>query len=236
LPMANATIPWVWWTWYVPPSNASNTFVLGNAYSWCNWKLPCYNQFTTTYNWSSCAVWCVPTAYATLFWYYDRKWTFPNLIAWTASTLNSTDIQTLMSTLWQSYMSTICSWAEWLTSTTNWMNWGVNYAKSKWYANTIWTAFTTNIFSNIKTEINASRPVILWNWSHAMVWYWYYSTTDTSKQIIRVNLWYWPLYNVTNAWWTVYYWSSIDYNVSSLYYNSSTQPWISTLVKIIVSN
>ncbi|MFA5917297.1 MAG: hypothetical protein WC850_03645 [Candidatus Gracilibacteria bacterium] len=236
LPMANATIPGVGGTGYVPPSNASNTFVLGNAYSGCNGKLPCYNQFTTTYNGSSCAVGCVPTAYATLFGYYDRKGTFPNLIAGTASTLNSTDIQTLMSTLGQSYMSTICSGAEGLTSTTNGMNGGVNYAKSKGYANTIGTAFTTNIFSNIKTEINASRPVILGNGSHAMVGYGYYSTTDTSKQIIRVNLGYGPLYNVTNAGGTVYYGSSIDYNVSSLYYNSSTQPGISTLVKIIVSN
>jgi hypothetical protein len=70
-----------------------------------------------------------------------------------------------------------------------------------------------------------------------MVAFWYYNDTTNTKQIVRVNLWYWELYNVTTYWWTTpYYGSSIDYNISSLYYNKSIQPWINALVKIIISN
>jgi len=237
LPFANAgTVPWDWWTWYIPPSNVSNTFVAWDVYSGCNWKLPCYKQILgVNYNWSNCAVWCVPTAYTILFWYYDRKWNFPNLISWIASTTWSSVEDNVMIDLWKNYMLTSCSWAVWLTTVNNWMSWAILYAKSKWYTNTIWTPYTSNIFANIKTEINAWRPVILWNWIHAIVWYWYYNTTNTTKQIIRVNLWYWALYNVTDSWWWIHYWSNIDYNINSLYYNSSTQPWINSMVRIIIS-
>lgn len=233
---ANATVPWIWWTWYILPSNASNTFVSWSAYSWCNWKLPCYQQIlNVNYNWSNCAVWCVPTAYTILFWYYDRKWTFPDLISWVASTTWSSVEDNVMIDLWKNYMSTACDWIEWKTSVWNWMNGWINYAKSKWYTTSTWTLVGSHIFYQAKLEINAWRPVILWNWNHAMVWYWYYNTTDTTKQIIRVNLWYWALYNVINSVWTKYYWTSIDYNINSLYYNSNIQPWINSLVKIIIS-
>ncbi|NDK07811.1 hypothetical protein EOM39_01025 [Candidatus Gracilibacteria bacterium] len=222
---------------YIAPSNASNTFVSGLNYSGCNGKTPCYDQVRdVNYNGQTCAVGCVPTAYAIVFGYYDRKGTFPNLITGTAPNTRNTTIDNLEKLLGQSYMSTVCDGDEGKTYETNGMSGAISYAKSKGYVNTIGTRFTTNLFSNIKTEINASRPVILGNGSHAMVGYGYYNTTDTSKQIIRLNLGYGPLYYVANAGGTIYYGSSIDFNINSLYYNKSTQPGISSLVKMIISN
>lgn len=228
---------WNWWTWYIPPAYASNRFVVWNYYSGCSWKTPCYAQFPTTYNNTNCNVWCMWTAYAILFWYYDRKWIFPNLVSWTAPNVNDTTIINLISDLWHNYMWTICNNWAWRTSVNNWRIGWVNYAKNKWYTNTVWTSFNSNIFTNIKSEIELNRPVILWNWDHAMVWFWYYnSTINPNYQIVRVNLWWWWNYNMTDVNWNIYFWSNIDYNLGSLYYNWTNQPWINTLTKIVISN
>jgi len=70
-----------------------------------------------------------------------------------------------------------------------------------------------------------------------MVWFGYYNTTDTTKQIIRVNLGAGSLYNVTTSTTstTPYYGSNIDYNINALYYSFKNQPWITSLVRLIIS-
>jgi hypothetical protein len=50
-----------------------------------------------------------------IYWYYDRNWTYPDLITWTAPNVNSSTIESLIKNLWQNYMSTYCSAGVWLT-------------------------------------------------------------------------------------------------------------------------
>lgn len=235
LPLANAAwVLWNWWTWYVAPSNASNTFVPWVNYSWCNWKLPCYEQFQTTYNWQTCDVWCVPTAFAMIYWYYDRNWTYPDLITWTAPNVNSSTIESLIKNLWQNYMSTYCSAGVWLTSIGSWMLW-IQYAKNLGYTKSSATYCNTNLFSTIKSEINAWRPIIANVTWHALVRFWYFNTTDSTKQIIRVNLWWWAYYNMTDSSGNPYFWSNIDYNINSLYFWWTNRWGITSLIKILIS-
>jgi len=229
------------WDGYVLPTYASNKFVPWNNYTWCNWKIPCYKQFSTSYNWQNCLVWCVPTAYAMIYWYYDRKWDFPNLIPWTAPTLNdenqNTTINNVIKEIW-SYSQVKCNWNDWVTSTNSWTL-SIQYAVNKWYikssATPIWSTDLTYLFNNIKSEINYGRPLIWWDWTHAMVIYWYYNTTNTNLKIIRVNLWGWPLYILKTSVWNKYYGSSIDYNINSIYYNYTNHE-LKTIVKVIISN
>lgn len=228
----------VWVMDYLPPSYASNTFVPWLSYSWCSWKVPCYEQFPTTYNWQTCLVWCVPTAYAMIYGYYDRKGQFPNLISGTVPTVNNTTIQNLAIDLWKNYMWTYCNWNIWVTSTSNWTL-SIQYAKNKWYINStataIWSTNLNILFNSIKSEINSGRPLVWWDWNHAMVIYWYYMTADSSIKIIRVNLWLGNSYVLWSASWLYYRTTAIDYNLNSIYYESPARS-LNSIVKILISN
>lgn len=230
LPLANATL-----TGYIPPT-ASNIIISWSEYWTCKWKLPCYSQFNTTYNWVICAVWCVPSAYWMIYWYYDRNGTYPNLIAWTASTTNDSTTNTMLKSLW-TYLLTTCSWSEWLTSSTNLIKW-IQYAKDKWYANSsalkvTWTV--SNLFSAIKSSIDLNRPIMANTTTHAMVAYWYNSASW--NPIIRLNLWWWQtMYQYWTDWITKYYYSSIDFNMNWLYYDNADKWRITSLVRVTISN
>jgi len=114
------------------------------------------------------------------------------------------------------------------------MNWAVQYAKDRWYLGTTAkriTAPSDLLFNPIKSEINNSRPVVLSNWSHAFVWFWYYyGSENVNYKVIRVNLW--VNLNYTE-WW--YYWTNIDYNVDSIYYNW-TWSELKKVFKFVISN
>lgn len=237
LPLANATtISWTTLTWYVAPT-ASNIFVSWNEYwTTCKWKLPCYNQFDSTYNWSNCKVWCVPTAYWIIYWYYDRNWTYPDLVTWTASTLNDTISNTMIRKLWD-YLLTTCSWSAWWTNSSNLTKW-IQYARDKWYANSYamyyWTANNVSqLFNVIKTEVNGNRPIMANTSWHAMVAFWYNSTSW--NPIIRLNLWWGWISQIIWTNWLPYNYSEIDYNMNWLYFKWVDNKAITSLVKINIS-
>lgn len=226
--------------WYNAPAT-SNYFITWSTYSGCNWKLPCYQQFNTTYNWVTCAVWCVPVAYSMIYWYYDRNLTYPDLLSWTtAPTWNNTDVMNnMMKILWTNYLSTTCSWAIGNTKLHNAWNW-IQFAIDKWYSKSTsltasWTT-TSNLFhNNIKPEINAWRPIIVNTTTHSFVAFWYYNTTLVNTKIIRVNLWFWPSYPITSDSWTMYYGSNIDYNIDSIFFPNVNQWAIHSVIKVIIS-
>jgi hypothetical protein len=169
-----------------------------------------------------------------IYWYYDRNWTYPDLITWTAPNVNSSTIESLIKNLWQNYMSTYCSAGVWLTSIGSWMLW-IQYAKNLGYTKSSATYCNTNLFSTIKSEINAWRPIIANVTWHALVRFWYFNTTDSTKQIIRVNLWWWAYYNMTDSSGNPYFWSNIDYNINSLYFWWTNRWGITSLIKILIS-
>ena len=110
-----------------------------------------------------------------------------------------------------------------------------NNAINQWYAGTTsyysWNANSTTIFNNVKTEVNASRPIIIhmnsdtWTEWHAAV-AWGYKSTWTVK-IVRLNMWWW---NITLNW-TTYKSSSIDQNLDAIFYNNNSNhaaQWFTT--------
>jgi len=146
--------------------------------------------------------------------------------------------------IWWKYYEQItylrqCSWAIWNTKLHNAWNW-IKFAIDKWYTKSTssvvsWTT-TSNLFhNNIKTEINAWRPVIVNTTKHSFVTFGYYNTSLINTKIIRVNLWFWPSYPITSDSWTVYYWSNIDYNIDSIFFPNTNQWSIDSIIKVIIS-
>jgi hypothetical protein len=227
---------------YTPPAYSSNVFVPGShIYSWldydCWWLVPCYNQYITYYNWERCAVWCVPVAWTMIYWYYDRKWQFPNLIPWTASDINNTTIRTIIKDIWENYVNTKCNdnwWLTWDTSLTDALNW-INYAINKWYTNSTVTKLSsknlTYLFNNIKNEIDNWRPIIVNTSSHSMVAFWYYSWW---VNIVRINVWYWEDGTIYD-WTYNYYLSNMEYNINSIDYWLDIKP-LKSLIKVNIVN
>jgi hypothetical protein len=199
----------------------SNTFIpwAGASSTICSWITPCYKQFSTTYNWATCWVWCGPVAWWIIMWYYDRNWK-SNLILWNASITNDTTVNVMIREIWTAMLTSCSNW-EWSTYRTNIKN-AVDYAIGKGYtgstSNYSWIVSTLTIFSKVKTEISNWKPIIIHaNWSawHFMVWFWYKSTNWTDK-IVRLNMW-WGNGLIDN----LYPKSDIDQNLDSIYY----MPW-----------
>ncbi len=212
----------------------SDVFVNWNYYSWCYGKIPCYSQFETTYNWGTCQVWCVPVAYAMVYWYYDRKWDFPNLFPWVAWNYNDNISEIVIEYLWKINLWTYCKWSWWATKPSNLKNW-INYAISRWYDNSysdlkIWNL--SYLFNILKYEINNSRPIIANTESHSMVAFWYYNTNNSDTKIIRLNLWFGNSYQVDSG----IFWINVDYNMDSIFYNWENKWWIESLIKVVISN
>lgn len=218
--------------WWYTPITASDIFVSWSSTTNCKSKIPCYVQYSTTYNNKPASSWCTPTAVAMIYGYYDRQWTFSNLVPWTAvdvttKTSMNTDVKSMIDSL-RTYMGTYYKLNndntkyEWATSTTNHTLW-IKYAINKWYKNSVakfisWNSST--LFSTIKTEIDAGRPIMLNTDNHSIVAYWYNSTITTAN-IVRVNLW-WG--SSSTMIWTdnkTYYTSNIDYNMNYIYYNKA---------------
>lgn len=223
-----------WWNWYTSPWT-SDKFITWNSASNCWSRIPCYNQYTTTYNWSSCYVWCTPVAFWMIYWYYDRLWgTYANLISWTANSINDTTVNTMIKAVWTK-LSTYCSWNEWATNSTNYTS-AINYAKDKWYNNSVAINYTwtpSSLFTTIKSEINSNRPIVIhlrsldWTKGHSVVWYWYKTTGSLS--IVRINMGWW--YTLI-PWTTSYYYSNVDYDISSMYYNGRAGNYANRLTTI----
>lgn len=230
-------------TWYNPPANSSNVFIPW-LYAYpndnCWWKVPCYWQFETTYDWENCAVWCWPVAWWMIYWYYDRNWYFPDLMPWwSAPTINDTEVENtpinnIIKFIGDYYVSTKCNsewnWA-WSTSLGNFLNW-IDYAIDRWYtsssANLTYNDNTSILFNVIKYEIYNWRPIVVNTKKHIMVAFWYY---DWWQKIVRINLWYWNNHKFNNN----YYSSNIDYNIDSIYYNWSSKP-LKSVVRVNISN
>lgn len=218
---------------------SSNKFIPWNEYSWCKWKVPCYQQFSTKYNWVTCAVGCIPLAYGMIYWYYDRIWLYPDLLKETvAPTLNNSSVNDMVTEL-GIYLKTSCTedWV-WVTKGSVSDKW-IEYAKNKWYSWSVaerisWTTY--ELFHNhIKSEINNWRPVIVNTKTHWFVAYGYLNTNLVNTKIIRVNLWVWPDYKI-NGLNKSYYWSSIDYDMDSIFYDNQNKWWIINVVKVKIMN
>lgn len=213
---------------YVAPA-PSNKFV-GGPQSWtnCTGAVPCYKQFSAIYNKKNCDIGCVPTALAIIYGYHDRNGK-PNLIPWTAPLTNNTTIDLLTKTLGD-MMETFCENGVWLTYWTK-SPLGIEYAKDKGYTNStssyLFDISTSTIFNKVKNEIDANRPIMLFNNEHAMVGFGYNSTSWLP--IVRVNLWWWGTYKVDGYFWQ-YYASNIDYNINSIWYDGehSVIKWYTT--------
>lgn len=213
LPMSYADTEIPNTSWYIAPS-ASNIFLPGWMSSTiCSWATPCYKQ----YDIGNCKSWCWPTAISIVYGYYDRNWKW-DLLPWTAWLVNDFNITTMNNSI-RTMVSTNCWWS---TNVNN-MPLAIQYAKDKWYTNSTSNYYLnksiSNIFSKVKTEINAWRPIIIANDNHAMVAFWYNSNVNN---IVRVNLW-WGGSSVINWNWVTYQTSNIDYNINSMYYNWSSQ-------------
>ena len=231
LNIANAsyTNPWV-----------SNVFIpwwISSAE--CSWATPCYNQPSVNYNWTICSAWCSPTAVWIVFWYYDRNW-YPNLLSTTAPLTNDYFVDSMIKSIWDTIW-TYCDWDSWNSYKQNVYK-AKQYAINKWYTNTTssysWLISISSIFSNVKTEINAWRPIIIHvinnstNVWHAIVWFWYRNSTTT--KVVRVNLW-WGWTSVIDSW-SSYYTSNIDQNLDSIYYKWDNNKSAVAVTKFKISN
>lgn len=241
LNFANADLPW-WTNWTYTSPWTSDIKVPGSNTTDCTSRTPCYQQFQTTYGSLSCSSWCAPTAVAILFWYYDRNW-LSNLVSWTAPTteiMNTTSKWLVTSVAWKIW--TYCKWTEWATNITNIPN-AKQYAIDKWYLNTtssFISGTTATLFTEIKSEINLWRPVISniiyqKDWTqrwHTTVVYWYKSSPSNSN-IVLMNMWWW-VYKVD--WLNTYTYSSINQNLSSVYYFWSYNKPVTSIVKFNIKN
>ncbi len=243
LPFANAEID-LWATWYVSPWS-SDTYISWSSTVNCWSRIPCYNQYTSIYNNKTARSWCSPTAMAMIYWYYDRQWPYTNLITWTATWASSNPasfdptIKSVINSLRTYMLATyVLDWTIYESSvtSTNFPKW-IQYAKDKWYSSasaTYTTWLVSTLFSKIKTEIDANRPIVIhlrsldWKKGHSVVWYWYKTWTTP---IVRINMG-WGYNKI--ALWSSYYSSNIDYNISSMYYNKRAwnyADWV-TVIKI----
>ncbi len=205
----------------------------------CVWATPCYDQFTTSYNWETCDVWCWPVAAAIVLGYYNNNW-FPNLIAWGTHNTNKNNyfVNNMIKELWI-LMKTWCNENIWVTKSSMYPILA-NYAKNKWYSllssNLYFNLTTTEVFNRVKSEINSWRPIIInveasnWEIWHSVVWFGYKSTWNA--RIVRVNLWYWW----EDSYYWYYYWSNIDQNLDSVYYNWSGGNVAREVLEVIISN
>lgn len=224
LPFANAAQPNLNQWWYTPIT-ASDTFVPWNSVWTCWSRIPCYNQYRKNYtpeaNWINCAVWCAPIAVSMIYWYHDNHG-YNNLVPWTATFINNSDTITLADRM-KTLMWTLCnSDKEWSTTSSN-IKLAIQYAKDKWYANSISNYYPWNwstLFPTIKSEINAGRPVVLNTDNHSIVAYWY-NKSITTANIVRVNVWWWEANSMTGSDNKKYYTSNIDYNMNYIYYNNA---------------
>lgn len=251
LNFANADLPddTITWTSYVSPW-VSDKIVTWNTLSNCTSRTPCYDQFTTLYNPPApnpstvCYSWCSPTAVAILFWYYDFNW-FSDLISWVAPTYwTGSTVQSLVNSI-KTYIWTICTkdpnkniyYGSTIPSN---VYKAKQYATDKWYKNTTSSYVTWNIstiFSQVKTEINAGRPIITHmkklsdnsEW-HATVTYWYKSSPSNSN-IVLMNMGWWKRYV---DWWTYYTYSSINQNISAVYYSKANNKTVYAVTKFTI--
>lgn len=206
---------------YTSPGS-SNVFIpWWQSSSSCKWATPCYKQFTYSYSWDSCKVWCSPLAMWIIFGYYDRNG-YPNLVPWTAWLTNSYYVNNMIKTIWN-LMNVGCYGNAWLTSLNNMPNW-IQYAKNRWYNNAValknssLTAWW--VYNASKIEVNAWRPLMVntnksnGSDGHTTVVFWYKSSW--TAPIVRINMgWWW--YDTEN--W--YYTSNLDQNLNSIFYNAS---------------
>ena len=220
---------------------ASNVFIpwwISSAE--CSWATPCYKQFQTTYNWISCWNWCAPTAVWIVFWYYDRNG-YSDLVLWNAPLTNSYLLEAMIKSIWNTILTKCDNKWQWSTYTSN-IPKAKQYAIDKWYKNTTsnysWLISTSSIFSNVKTEINAWRPIIIntqnnfdTGW-HSIVWFWYRNSTTT--KVVRVNMWWWWSYTIDT--WSSYYTSNIDQNLDAIYYLSSNDRKATSTITFKISN
>lgn len=154
----------------------------------CTSPIPCYNQFRQTYgNITDCAVWCWPTALTQILAYHDRRGTFPNLFPNVPA--NQTTMDQFTANTIRGYMGTVCNATtkEWDTGFASEWN-GLRFARDKGYINTVLpTLITSNIFLNIRNNINQWRPVIVnaasVNKWHIFVAYWWNTDTVWVNQI-----------------------------------------------------
>ena len=217
--------------YYNKPNYTSNTFV---AWQWfsniqCTWLLPCYRQFSETFQIKDCLSWCSPNALAMIYWYYDRNGK-SNLIPWTTAWIvNDESIKSMVRTI-RTQMETKCNtWviyngkAAWATYLYN-IKKAVQYAKDKWYiysTSVEQTWSTLNMFQTIKTEINSSRPVVWSTKTHTFAIFWY-SNDNYNSKVVRINIWWWNTsFKDTNN--NIYYGSNIDYNIDNFFYNGVSQ-------------
>ena len=177
----------------------TNVYIPGQSTANCPSRTPCYAQYTDTYYWSTCYLGCSPNALAIVYGYYDRQGTFPNLISGLVATdisytwsINGTwfarnsAIQTMSNAI-RTQMSTSCVSGQGWTNKDN-IKYGIQYAKNQWYTNSTSSNLNTTpnvILQAVKTEVNASRPIILSSTSHSFVAYGY--SSDTTSYMVRVN-------------------------------------------------
>lgn len=150
----------------------------------CTSPIPCYNQFPFNYNWTTCAVWCWPTALTQILAYHDRKGTFPNLFPGVVA--SPTVMDQIIANSIRTYMWTICSWTEWATWFASEWN-GLRYARDRGYISTVLPSLiTSNIFYNIRINVNQGRPMIInaaWTTGHIFVAYGWNTDTIGVNQI-----------------------------------------------------
>ena len=165
----------------------------------CGGPLPCYNQFSQSYNGTICLSWCGPTALAIIFGYYDRNGAFPNLLPCVVASSTIADISMVNSI--RGYMWTVCSGWEWATGFWN-LGLGMQYARNRGYTNsangilTSWTVWAMML--KVKAQINAGKPIIV-NYGTATIWhimaaYGFQTNAAPTPDDIHVNFWWWGQY------------------------------------------
>lgn len=208
--------------WMISPLSitATNVYIPWVSTVNCPSRTPCYAQFQDTYAGSTCYLWCSPDALSIIYGYYDRQWTYPNLISGVAVDISNTwnpvgtffwvnaVIKTMANSIRTQLATSCISW-QGGTIQSNIQYW-IQYAKNMGYStatSSYWTIANPSVTRTIvKWEVDAWRPVILsstWpNQGHSFVAYWY--SSDISSTMIRVN------YGLTVNQDTSYFWRDVD--------------------------
>ncbi len=246
LPIAKADLPDPSNTYVSPWS--SDIFIPWSNTSDCWSRVPCYNQFTSRYNPPApfnpgyCYSGCSPTAIAILYWYYDRNG-LSNLIVWTApSAWTDSVVRNLVSSI-RLQIWTTCQWNskiwsyEWSTVRSRVKD-AIQYAKNRGYNGSLsyyyWNLSYSSVFSNIKSEIDLWRPILvhindaLWNWEHTAIAYWYKSYPSWSN-IVRMNMW-WGNCKKDTYWNCILMYSTMDQHLWAISYG-----WINNRVAAAVT-
>lgn len=187
--------------WYSQTGTTVANVPSANNGATCTSPIPCYSQFTWTYNWTSCFVGCWPTALTQILAYHDRRWTFPNLFPNVVASPTTMD-QTAANSI-RTYMGTVCSNGEWATGFVNEWN-GLRYARDRGYTNTVLPSLiTSNIFYNIRINVNQWRPVII-NASSASAWHIFvaYGWNTDTVWVNQIHVNYWWGSGTPDAWIT----------------------------------